>query len=235
VPDHEPPPRSRIIELRQYTLVPGQRDTLIDLFDANFVESQEDLGSHVIGQFRDLDDPDRFVWLRGFDSMPARAAALEGFYYGPVWKAHAAAANATMLDSDDVLLLRPLLVGTAYPRFGSRSEATSADSIITVTVVYRSRPVDDAFRALLTDRIAPDLAAGGATVLAVLETEYAPNNFPALPVRDEHAAVWITRFADDAAYVSTRDRLADAAPWTDDAFLATQDLRLHPTAGSQLR
>ncbi len=54
-----------IVELRQYTLHPGKRDVLIDLFDREFVESQEALGMKVIGQFRDLDNPNRFVWLRG--------------------------------------------------------------------------------------------------------------------------------------------------------------------------
>ena len=61
----------------------------------------------MLGQFRDLDDADRFVWLRGFESMAARPAALGAFYDGPVWKAHREAANATMIDSDDVLLLQP--------------------------------------------------------------------------------------------------------------------------------
>jgi len=96
-----------VVELRQYTLHPGQRDTLIDLFEQHFIEAQEQAGLRVIGQFRDLDHPDRFVWLRSFDSMPARKSALETFYGGPVWKAHREAANATMIDSDNVLLLRP--------------------------------------------------------------------------------------------------------------------------------
>jgi len=96
-----------IVELRQYTLHPGMRDGLIDLFDREFVESQEALGIRVIGQFRDLDDPQRFVWLRGFRDMPTRAEALGAFYGGPIWKAHREAANATMIDSDNVLLLRP--------------------------------------------------------------------------------------------------------------------------------
>ena len=63
------------------------RDTLIHLFDREFVESQEALGMHIIGQFRDLDNPDRFVWLRGFPDMARRAEALQAFYGGPVWKA----------------------------------------------------------------------------------------------------------------------------------------------------
>jgi len=33
-----------VVELRQYTLRPGQRDVLIDLFDRNLVESQETAG-----------------------------------------------------------------------------------------------------------------------------------------------------------------------------------------------
>ena len=61
----------------------------------------------ILGTFRDLDDPDQFVWLRGFDDLASRAPALEAFYSGSVWKAHSAAANATMVDVDNVLLLRP--------------------------------------------------------------------------------------------------------------------------------
>src|SRR6266849_8903181 len=72
-----------IVERRQYTLHPGKRDVLIELFDREFVESQEALGMKVIGQFRALDDPDRFIWLRGFTDMPSRARALEAFYDGP--------------------------------------------------------------------------------------------------------------------------------------------------------
>ena len=30
------------------------------------------------------------------------------FYYGPVWKEHRTAANGMMVDSDNVLLLRPV-------------------------------------------------------------------------------------------------------------------------------
>src|SRR5262245_13320638 len=102
-------------ELRQYTLRPGQRDVLIDLFDREFVETQETAGMAIVGQFRDLDKPDRFVWIRGFASMPSRAQALASFYGGPVWKAHRAQANATMIDTGNVLLLRPVTAGSGFP------------------------------------------------------------------------------------------------------------------------
>ena len=38
-----------IVELRQYTLRPNQRDTLIALFEREFVESQEACGMHLVG------------------------------------------------------------------------------------------------------------------------------------------------------------------------------------------
>jgi hypothetical protein len=82
------PPLLTVIELRQYTLHPGQRDVMIALFEREFIESQEALGMQVLGTFRDLDKPDRFVWIRGFTDMTARANALEAFYDGPVWRAH---------------------------------------------------------------------------------------------------------------------------------------------------
>jgi hypothetical protein len=50
----------------------GRRDTLIELFDREFVIPQERLGLRLFGQFRDLGDPDRFVWLRGFASWEER-------------------------------------------------------------------------------------------------------------------------------------------------------------------
>src|SRR2546429_3834352 len=81
-----------IIELRQYTLHSGQRDVLIDLFDREFVESQEALGMKLIGQFRHLDDPNRFVWLRGFRDMSLRAQALKDFYGGTL-------ADATLIQA----------------------------------------------------------------------------------------------------------------------------------------
>src|SRR5262245_52508787 len=124
-PDAQPPQNCcPIVELRQYTLHQGKRDVLIDLFDREFVESQEALGRKVIGQFRDLDNPNRFVWLRGFRDMPSRAEALKDFYGGPVWKAHREAANATMIDSDNVLLLRSA-TPTSGISFGNKERAAT--------------------------------------------------------------------------------------------------------------
>ncbi|SDY85111.1 NIPSNAP protein [Saccharopolyspora shandongensis] len=152
-----------VVELRQYMLKPGQRDVLIELFERELVEPQEALGMRIIGTFRDLDDPDRFVWLRGFADMAARHASLTGFYHGPVWAEHREAANATMVDSDDVLLLRPC---------GPFTRPKTPGKPVTVTV--------------------SDRHVTGSQVVATLRSEHAPNTFPALPVREnEDVAVTV--------------------------------------------
>lgn len=231
----------RVIELRQYTLVPGRRDELVELFDNEFVVAQEDVGIHVIGQFYDLDDPDRFVWLRGFESMSARADTLPAFYYGPVWARHRAAANATMLDSDNVLLLRPVSGAPAFPSFGRRRGADPDEGLICIDVAFAaSRPLVRA--AFSYSSLINELTSAGAEVVAILETEPAPNNFPQLPVRDDTAIAAVTRFRDSAHLADFASRTCAGTPYCAEfsrtfaaADVAVQRLRLRPTANSQLR
>jgi hypothetical protein len=237
-----------ILELRQYTLKPGQRDVLIDLFEREFVESQEALGMRLVGQFRDLDRPERFVWIRGFADMPARAEALGAFYGGPVWQAHREAANATMIDSDNVLLLRPAdaNAGFASPET-ARAPAGAAEtppSRILATIYSLDHPVDDDFRRFFDTHVEPAQVEAGARPIARLETEPAENTFPRLPVREnEHVFVSFAAFADDAALREYESELAASPRWGRQVLpellhrLRTppEVLRLAPTARSQLR
>lgn len=139
-----------IDELRQYKLVPGKRDVLIELFEREFVETQEAVGMNVIGTFRDMDDPDRFVWLRNFPDMECRARSLAAFYGGPVWKAHREAANATMIDSDNVLLLRPAWAGSGFANDGVRAPRGSKvlpKGLVVATICTLAAPATDALCA----------------------------------------------------------------------------------------
>jgi hypothetical protein len=222
-PDAQPPQTCcPIVELRQYTLHPGKREVLIDLFDREFVESQEALRMKVIGQFRDLDHPNRFVWLRGFRDMPSRAQALKDFYGGPVWEAHREAANATMIDSDNVLLLHPAnptsgfsLENKARPPAGSNE---SRSELIVATIYYFDAPVDAAFVQFFEKTVKPAVTGPGATVLAYFVTEHSENTFPALPVREgENVFVWFARFNDAAACERYLADLARSPRWHDES------------------
>ncbi len=238
---------SPIVELRRYTLHPGRRDELIELFDREFVETQEAVGIPVIGQFYDLDDPNQFVWLRGFNDMPAREGSLNAFYSGPVWKTHRDAANATMIDSDNVLLLRRVHPTSGFSlKNGNRAprgRRTVRDGFVAVTIYTFNKPATSDFINYFENTIHPVLMEADISVLAYFVTEDSPNTFPQLPVReDEYVLVWFAGFENQDAYESHLAKLEESKPWKDEIskFLKKhlrgkpEILRLIPTPRSWL-
>ncbi|MEZ0170815.1 NIPSNAP family protein [Microvirga sp. TS319] len=207
-----------VVELRRYRLHPGKRETLIDLFDREFVETQEAVGMRVIGQFRDLDAPNDFVWLRGFADMQSRAAALQTFYAGPVWATHKDVANGTMINSDNVLLLRP---ATPQTGFAAPTEERPRPAgphgqpgLIVATICYLAPRTDGAFATFFEETLQPLLRQASATVLAAFVTEKGPNTFPRLPVREgETVFAWLSSFPGLPAYESHLAALARSDEW----------------------
>ena len=195
-----------IVELRQYTLFPGKREVLIDLFEREFIETQEAVGMKVIGQFRDLDDPNRFVWLRGFSNMASRAQALNDFYTGPTWTKHRETANSTMVDSDNVLLLRPASPVSGFSFLNDRPVLGASEipnGFVVATIYHLRSSAGDDFSDFFEHLVKPIITENGASILASLVTEYSANTFPALPGAEgegENVFVWFTRFADEAAH-----------------------------------
>lgn len=237
-----------VLELRQYTLHPGRRDGLIETFEHEFIESQEALGIRVVGEFRDLDDPDRFVWMRGFRDMEARREALTAFYRGPVWRTHRDTANAAMIDWSDVLLLRPTAPGSGFALAGAARPPVGAaerpSSIVTATICLLEAPLDAEFLRGFDTRVRPALAEAGGAPIAWFASETAENTYPALPVRTgEYAFVWFSTFADSDRHREHLESLARSAHWNEDALPALaarlarplQTLRLAPAARSLLR
>lgn len=240
---------SPVVELRQYTLKPGKRDTLIGIFDRRLIEGQEDAGMTIIGQFRDLDRPDMFVWMRGFDGMDARKNALAAFYGGPVWAAHRDAANATMIDSDDVLLLRPAWPGAGFDLAGAQRSGLGADEKpfpnkplpgLVVIEIHHLQPGTEADFATRFEIEAACLMTADARLLAAFVTEHAENSFPRLPVRaEENVFIGVMGFASTEAHARHKAALAASPVWQDFWQAAqfgltrpTETLRLSPTSQS---
>jgi len=232
-------PEITVIELRQYTLRGGRREELINLFEREFIQSQETIGAHVLGIFRDLDDPDRFVWMRGFQDMPQRHAALQAFYTGPVWRANSRAANATMLDSANVLLLRPLpkSAGVLAP------QRPTPTGIVRICIHNLAEVPSQAFADFFESTMRPIITEAGGTVLAELISETQPNDFAALPVREhESVFLWLTRFAGTGAETKFTQLLARQSGWRDQVpeslwpalMRKPEVLRLSPTPRSRL-
>jgi len=232
-----------IMELRQYTLHPHKRDVLIDVFDREFLEAQDAVGMPVLGQFRDVDDPDRFVWLRGFADMHVRHEALSAFYGGPVWQAHRNVANATMIDSDNVLLLRPAWAGAAVPvDLGQRAEQSAVQipaGLIDLTIFYLKQDAGPELLAFCRDRMVRGLQEGGAICQGWYTNETSENTFTRLPVRTgENVLVGVALFADARSYgafdASLAWRQKIAPQLTAYLLKAPESHRLLPTARSAI-
>jgi hypothetical protein len=230
-----------VVELRQYTLFGGRRDTLISLFEQNFIEPQDAVGAHVFGTFRDLDDPDRFVWIRGFQDMPARQQALEAFYGGPVWKAHKSEANATMVDSDNVLLLRSASHGQGLPLHQPEQTAVG---MYGATIYYIGDVDSGQFVDFFDHTVFPLVSAAGVRPIARLVTEELPNNFPRLPVREhDRAFLWLARWTSLKEHGEFLAHFRSLRGWRDSAPASvlpaltrkTEQLRLIPTDRSPMR
>jgi quinol monooxygenase YgiN len=235
-------PDDQVFELRQYTLHGGQRDTLIALFEKNFIAPHEELGAHVFGLFRDLDDPDRFVWIRGFRDMSSRQQALTAFYDGAAWQANRTTANATMLDSDNVLMLRPAAAGAGF--HSEPPAAGASQGIVGATIYYLGRVDSAQFTRFFDDAIVPQLAAAGVWPFARLVSEESPNNYPRLPIRQhDRAFIWFARWPSITAEETFVAKFRALSGWRDsapEAVLAAlmqkpERLRLAPTTRSPLR
>ena len=58
----------------------------------------------VLGPLLDLENPNKFVWLRSFPSLEERDRMKSEFYEGPLWKRELEAITMPMLESYDVIL-----------------------------------------------------------------------------------------------------------------------------------
>lgn len=225
-----------VVELRQYTLRPGRRDDLVDVFEAEFIETQHAEGMRIGGTFLDRDDPCRFVWLRGFTGMASRLRGLEAFYTGPAWKAHGARANATMRSVDNVLLLRPTEPPHPPADPPAAGRGRSDEWVVVEVCEYAA---DAAAERWLSTELPDVLEQQFGVPVVTWRSEPAANDFPALPVRDVHAFVWLAVFADCAEYDEARARLDRSAAWReqiagrfDSLVTARQRLHLQPTSRS---
>jgi hypothetical protein len=230
---------SGIVELRRYALRTGMREALIDLFERELVETQEAVGLRILGTFRDVDDPDSFLWLRGFVDMEARGKGLRAFYGGPVWAEHKDAANATMIDGDNVLLLRPLdsvsrldLEVAARPPVGA---PTAGRGVASLTICPLDPKDTAAFSRFFTEAVEPVLRDAGANVRARFVTEHSHNNYPALPVREgEEFFVWLSLFPDESSRDEQSKRIRRDDLLLDHLTGRLELHRLEPTSRSLL-
>ena len=231
-----------VVEFRRYTIKGGERQHFADYFESFFPEAFEQLGAIGFGQFLERGDPSRFTWLRGFHTIEDRAVVNGAFYDGPLWKEHRTTMNDILIDSDNVLLLRPLSPDrevTVLPAVDPVREGQGARGAVVAQIFAVKAGSVDAF-AQHADETFAAYRAAGAREAGVLVTLDVPNNFPRLPIRtDGPYLVWLGILENDGklegGFRPLAERSARALASTGMLRGEPEFIVLQPTRRSRLR
>lgn len=164
-----------IIDLRNYTLKPHTRDKFIDRCEEIIFPEQKRLGATILGIFCEADNPNKIIWLRAMPDMAERKRILTAFYSkGEVWKTNRREVNSWIVDSDNVLLVKPvsdLMTSTTN---------TNDHSIVVMYTCLGKAPFDIAQEL---DDVSEAISNIGGRLLVKLETDPSKNNYPLHPIR----------------------------------------------------
>jgi len=202
----------KVIELRNYLVRQGRRDEFINLFEENFVQSQNILGGYILGQYRVKGADDNFFWIRGFKDMTARYKYLNDFYFGSLsWKQHKAEANSMLLNNDNVYLLQPLNLknSSANAESSFNTNWFGQEKGIAVVDFCVSNTKRDKLIEFVKKKYLAILTASKIENISFWISETAPNDFTGLPVfQDKNLLVQITFYKNESEYQS---KMKDAA------------------------
>ena len=93
-----------IVEVRSYRIKAGQREEFIDFFEKRSIPALQSHGMKIIGPLVDLENPNKFVFLRGFPTLEDFHRMKDEFYGGDLWKNELEQIAMPMLESYDVTL-----------------------------------------------------------------------------------------------------------------------------------
>ncbi len=103
-------------ELRDYRIKDGKRDRWAKWMEEEVIPFQTERGMTIVGSWIDRDQPDRYVWMRRFESEEQHETLSKAVYEDAQWKAEFTPHIEEMLD-------RPRMVVTrleATPQSGIR-------------------------------------------------------------------------------------------------------------------
>ena len=93
-----------IVEVRSYRIKPGKRAEFIELFETRAVPALRKYGMKIVGPLLDVENPNKFVFLRSFPSIEDRERLKDEFYSSEIWKNELEPFAMPLLDSYDVIL-----------------------------------------------------------------------------------------------------------------------------------
>jgi hypothetical protein len=232
----------QVLEFRRYTIKEGEREHFAQYFDAYFPEALQQLGTIVAGDFFERKNSSGFTWIRGFHTLEDRAVVNAQFYAGSVWKEHKKTMNDLIVDSDNVMLLRPLSPERGIPILPAVDaivEANGVQGIVVAQIFAVKADSVEAFAKAAEPTFASYRAAG-VREAGVLVTLDVPNNYPQLPIRtDGPFLVWLGVLKDKQMLENEFNPLAERSLQSLSATGlirgAPESVVLDPTHRSRLR
>lgn len=226
-----------VIELRNYLLKQGKRDSFISYFEEHFIVSQRIQNGYPLAQYRVKDNVDNFFWIRGFENLKSRSTFLPTFYYGDYWKRHREPANSMIANNDNVHLLKPLMLknDVLVSTPGVKSSELASNDRIAVVDFYTANTKLNQLKELFGKTYLPLLKDCGIFCFTIWESVLEENDFPQLPVfQDKNLLVMITFYRNELDYAEamktveskTTDNIKAALL---DAITKKQTIILYPT------
>lgn len=74
-----------LVEIRRYEIRPGRRDEFVTWFEAEAMPAMQSAGFNILGVFVDVEHPDVFFYLKGFESDGERERLNSAFYQSDLW------------------------------------------------------------------------------------------------------------------------------------------------------
>ncbi len=166
-----------IIDLRDYTLKPNTRDKFIERCETLIFPEQKRLGATILGAFLDAKNPNGIVWLRAMPDMAERKRILTAFYStGEVWKANRKEVNSWIVDSDNVLLVKPI----GFKPVSDLMTPVTDNSIVAMYSCLKQEPFNTEDEL---EDVSEAISGVGGRLLVKLITDPSKNNYPLHPIR----------------------------------------------------
>jgi quinol monooxygenase YgiN len=90
-----------IVEVCTYRVKTDRRSEFLQFFETHAVPVIRAHGMRVLGPFVDLENPNRFVWLRSFPSEHERDRMKSAFHDSAAWESELGPIAMPMLESWD--------------------------------------------------------------------------------------------------------------------------------------
>lgn len=187
---------SNYIELRTYVLHPGKQDAALNHFETHYLESQEQYGMRIWGQFKDLGNDRHFVWVRGFESMDNRASALLGFYTSELWQTTSQPILDMMAErATNVHFMEAVDQQSHFPAIAERQNMPVSHMGILAVQLYAAGSHPEEVISTIKENLIPSTRPSGGFSLGLFRTSKETNNFPALKIiEDADVIAWFTSF-----------------------------------------